>query len=73
MSVPKPIATSAKIMEANGFWFYLGTGASTEHVQSGMHRISLHEFPHKQQLDGNRIHTGSVLCLHSKSAETVLG
>lgn len=53
--VPKPIATSGKITEVNGFWFYPRTAASTEHVHSGMHRTSLHEFPHKQQLAENRI------------------
>lgn len=53
--VPKPIATSAKIMEVNGFWFFLRTVAGTEHVQNGMHRINLHEFPHKQQLAGNGV------------------
>lgn len=53
--VPKPIATSAKIMEVNGFWFYLRIIAGTEHVQSGTHRISLHESPHKQQLAENRV------------------
>lgn len=53
--VPKPVATSAKIMEVNGFWFYLRTVPGTEHVQSGMHIISLHEFPGKQQLAENRV------------------
>lgn len=53
--VPKSIATSGENMEVNEFWFYLRTAAGTEHVQSGMHRISLHEFPHKQQLAENRV------------------
>lgn len=53
--VPKPIATSAKIMEVNVFWLYLRTVPGTEPVQSGMHRISLHEFPDKQQLAENRV------------------
>lgn len=52
---PKPIATSAKLMEVNGFWFYLRIVAGAEQVQSGMHRISLREFPHKQQLAENRV------------------